>query len=35
VALALTGDVRIADPPTLRLWLHDARRVVEASLAAR
>ncbi|MCG5221118.1 helix-turn-helix domain-containing protein [Streptosporangium sp. KLBMP 9127] len=35
VALALTGDVRIADPATLRLWLHDARRTVEAALAAR
>lgn len=35
VALALTGDVRLADPATLRLWLHDARRIVETSLAER
>jgi DNA-binding IclR family transcriptional regulator len=35
VALALTGDVRIADPATLRLWLHDARRTVEASFTER
>lgn len=35
VALALTGDVGLADPATLRLWLHDARRVVETSLAER
>lgn len=35
VALALTGDVSIADPATLRLWLHDARRIVETSLDVR
>lgn len=33
VALALTGDVDTTDPATLRLWLHDARRIVESALA--
>lgn len=35
VALALTGDLSAADPATLRLWLHDARRIVESALAER
>lgn len=30
VALALTGPSDVADVPTLQLWLHDARRSVEA-----
>lgn len=32
VALALSGPSEIADIPTLQLWLHDARRTVEAAL---
>jgi DNA-binding IclR family transcriptional regulator len=32
VALALAGPSDIADVPTLQLWLHDARRTVEAAL---
>lgn len=32
VALAFSGPDDIADTATLRLWLHDARRSVEASL---
>jgi DNA-binding IclR family transcriptional regulator len=32
VALALSGPSEIADVPTLQLWLHDARRTVEAAL---
>lgn len=33
VALAITGPVEGTDNATLRLWLHDARRRVEAALA--
>lgn len=32
-ALALTGPTKIADPDTIRLWLHGFRRSVEQALA--
>lgn len=32
VALALTGPRALADDATLRLWLHDARRIIEGTL---